>query len=57
MHKYEALQFHIYYIAAEFRTPLELKQGFGTALVLLCLSGIIFIAAHGLRRSMEKRWR
>jgi phosphate transport system permease protein len=57
MHKYEALPFHIYYTAAEFRTPLELKQGFGTALVLLCLTSIIFVGAHALRRSMEKRWR
>jgi phosphate transport system permease protein len=54
--KFEALPFRIYYIAAEHRTAMELEQGYGSALVLLGLTGILFLLAFLLQRSAEKRW-
>ncbi|MCE5242126.1 MAG: phosphate ABC transporter permease PstA [Desulfobacteraceae bacterium] len=55
--KFEALPFQIYYLAAEHKTQLELEQGFGTALVLLALTGVLFLAAATLHGSAEKRWK
>jgi phosphate ABC transporter permease subunit PstA len=46
--KYEALPFHIYYLAAEYQTQQELNQAFGTALVLLCLTATLFAGARRL---------
>jgi phosphate transport system permease protein len=54
--KFEALPFHIYYLAAEHRTSLELDQAFGTSLVLLCLTGTLFMTASFIRRRLERRW-
>ena len=54
--KFEALPFRIYYLAAEHRNPQELDQGFATALVLLSLTGLLFLAAVLLQRSVESRW-
>jgi phosphate transport system permease protein len=54
--KFEALPFRIYYLAAEHRNSVELEQGFGTALVLLCITGLLFLAAFFLQRGAEKRW-
>lgn len=54
--KFEALPFRIYYIAAEHRTSVELEQGYGTALVLLGLTGILFFIAFILQRSAERKW-
>lgn len=54
--QFEALPFHIYYLAAEHRSALELEQGFGTALVLLAITGFLFFAAYLLKRHAEKQW-
>jgi phosphate transport system permease protein len=54
--KFEALPFRIYYLAAEHRNSSELEQVFGTALVLLFITGLLFLAAFLLRRRTEKRW-
>lgn len=54
--KYEALPFHIYYLAAEHQTPTQLTQAFAAALVLLCLTGLMFAAARRLHAHLEKRW-
>lgn len=54
--KFEALPFRIYYLAAEHRNWQELEQGFATALVLLCFTGLLFLAALFLQRSVESRW-
>ena len=54
--KFEAPPFHIYYLAAEHRNASELEQGFGTALVILSITGLIFLTAFFLRRRAEKRW-
>jgi phosphate transport system permease protein len=55
--KFEALPFRIYYLAAEHRSAAELDQGFGTALVLLLLTGSLFLVAFFLHGRFEKRWR
>jgi phosphate transport system permease protein len=55
--KFEALPFRIYYLAAEYRNQQELDQGFATALVLLPLTGLLFLAAVLLQRSVEGRWK
>ena len=55
--KYEALPFHIYYLAAEYRHPAELAQAFATALVLMALTGLLFAAARRLQGRIGRRWR
>jgi phosphate transport system permease protein len=54
--KFEALPFRIYYLAAEHRNQAQLDQGFGTALVLLFITVVLFLFAIILQRSAEKRW-
>lgn len=54
--KYEALPFKVYYLAAQFQSQAELAQGFGTALILLIQTTCLFLAAHYLRRTMERKW-
>lgn len=56
MDKFEALPFKVYFLAAEFQTPEQLQQGFGTALTLLFLTTLLFLGANRLRKTMEKRW-
>ncbi|MBS1227510.1 MAG: binding-protein-dependent transport system inner rane component [Proteobacteria bacterium] len=51
--KYEALPFHIYYLAAEYQSPAELAQAFATALVLLALTGLLLLAARRLQAGLE----
>jgi phosphate transport system permease protein len=55
--KFEALPFTIYYLAAEHRSPAELDRGFGAALVLLLLTGVLYLGAQRLHRAIEKKWR
>lgn len=54
--KFEALPFRIFYFAAEYQTPAELDSAFGTALVLLCLTGALFASAFVLHKTLEWRW-
>ena len=54
--KYEALPFKVYYLAAQFQNQFELTLGFGTALVLLLQTTCLFLGAHYLRTTMEKKW-
>jgi phosphate transport system permease protein len=54
--RFEALPFRIYYLAAEHRNAGELEQGFGAALVLLCITGMLFLAASFIQRRAEKWW-
>jgi phosphate transport system permease protein len=54
--KFEALPFEIFYLAAQYQNPEELARGFGSALVLLFMTGSLFCLAHILHRSMEKKW-
>jgi phosphate transport system permease protein len=55
--RFEALPFRIYYLAAEYRNQQELDQGFATDLVLLFLTGLLFLTAVLLQRSVERRWK
>jgi phosphate transport system permease protein len=55
--KFEALPFNIYYLAAEYRTPEELEQGFGSALILLLLTSLLFVGARLVQRAFERQWR
>ena len=55
--QYEALPFHIYYLAAEHQTPNELTQAFAAALVLLCLTGTMFGLARWLQDRLDRQWR
>ncbi len=54
--KFEALPFRIFYLTAEYRTPDELGSAHGTALVLLCLTGILYSSAFALHKTLEYRW-
>jgi phosphate transport system permease protein len=54
--KFEALPFTIYYLAAQYQTPQELDRGFGAALVLLALTGSLFVGAHLLHATLRRRW-
>jgi phosphate transport system permease protein len=55
--QYEALPFHIYYLAAEHQTSSELTQAFAAALVLLCLTGTMFVMARCLQERLDRQWR
>lgn len=52
--KFEALPFHIYLVAAEYQTALELAQGFGAALVLLLFSATVMLLAAQLEKNYKK---
>jgi phosphate transport system permease protein len=54
--KFEALPFRIFYLAAEYQSPAELDSAYGTALVLLCLTAILYSGAFALHKSLEWRW-
>lgn len=54
--KFEAIPFRIYFLAAEHKTAAELDQAYGAALVLLFVTGIIFILSFIFQRSIEKIW-
>jgi len=54
--KFEALPFRIFYLAAEYQSPNELNSAFGTALVLLCLTGSLYCGAFALHKTLEWRW-
>ena len=55
--KYEALPFHIYYLAAQYQSPAELSQAFAAALVLLSLTALMLGLARLLRQRYEKKWK
>lgn len=55
--KFEALPFKVYYLAAQYQSRAELDQGFGTAVALLCLTTLLFLGAHRLRKAVGKRWK
>ena len=51
--KFQALPFDIYYLAAEYQGPADLERAFGTALVLLLLTGSLLALAHLVHRKLE----
>lgn len=54
--RFEALPFHIYYFAAEHRSAEQLDGAFGSALVLLFVTGMLFLVAFGIQKGAEKQW-
>ena len=54
--KYEALPFHLFFLAAEARSDAELAQGFGAALILLMLTAALFMGAYYLKSTFTKTW-
>lgn len=54
--KFEALPFNIFYLSAEHRTTDQLDQAFGAAIILLCLTGGLFLLSHRLQLRLERRW-
>ncbi|MCW9048904.1 MAG: ABC transporter permease subunit [Deltaproteobacteria bacterium] len=54
--KFEALPFRIYYLAAEYQSPAELNSAYGTALVLLALTGLLYSGAFALHKTLEWQW-
>jgi phosphate transport system permease protein len=55
--KFEALPFRIYYLAAGYQTPAQLKSAYGTALVLLCLTAFLYAGTLMLHKTLEWRWK
>lgn len=58
LEQYEALPFYIYYISSQYSDAAELEQGFGAAILLFTLCGLLFLAAilleHGVSRRMSR---
>lgn len=54
--KYAALPFHIYYLAAEHRTAYELAKAYGAALILLLLTGTLYVVAYWLHATLVRKW-
>ncbi|RLF97066.1 phosphate ABC transporter permease [Thermococci archaeon] len=53
--KFEALPFYIYYISSQYTDRNELLSGFGAALVLLIICGLLFISAHLIKTTVVRR--
>ena len=54
--KFEALPFFIYYTTSQYQTQEELLRAFGTALVLLVLSGGMILMARFMATRYRRRW-
>lgn len=54
--KFEALSFSIFYTAAQYQSQEELVRGFGAALVLLTLSGIMLALSSLVENRFRLRW-
>ena len=55
LEQYEALPFYIYYISSQYSDPAELQTGFGAAIVLLGLCGLLFMLAFVLEHVVSVR--
>ncbi len=55
--KFEALPFTIFYLTAEHRNDLELQKAFGSALVLLVLTGTLFFISYCIQKNLKRYWR
>ena len=53
--KYEALPFYIYYISTNYSDEYELNQAFSAALILLCISLILFLITKLIQKGVKKR--
>lgn len=55
--KFEALPFTIFYLTAEHRNQLDLQKAFGSALVLLILTGTLFSISYAVQRHLKHLWK
>ncbi len=53
--KFEALPFYIYYISSQYSDKSELLDGFGAAIILLIICGLLFCVAHLLKNVVVKK--
>ncbi len=53
--RFEALPFYIYYISSQYADQYELKKGFGAAIVLLIITGMLFGFAHLLKKLVARK--
>lgn len=49
---YEALPFYIYYISSQYADTAELMKGYGAAIILLAICGLLFLLALLIRRRL-----
>ncbi len=58
LEQYEALPFYIYYISSQYSDAAELQSGFGAAILLFALCGLLFLLAilleHGFSRRLKR---
>jgi len=47
---YEALPFYIYYVSSQYMNQQELLKGYGAAIILLLVCGILFLISFGIKR-------
>lgn len=57
LEQYEALPFYIYYISAQYSDAVELQRGFGAAILLFVLCGLLFLVAILLEQGISRRLR
>jgi len=55
--KFEALPFTIFYLTAEHRNDFELQKAFGSALVLLILTGTLFFISYYIQKRLKRYWK
>ena len=55
--QYEALPFYIYYISSQYSDAAELQNGFGAAILLFTLCGLLFLVAILLEQVVSRRLR
>jgi phosphate transport system permease protein len=53
---YEALPFYIFYISSQYADRAELQRGYGAAIILLLLCGLLFFASRIIRRRLARRF-
>jgi phosphate transport system permease protein len=57
LEQYEALPFYIYYISSQYSDAEELQRGFGAAILLFALCGLLFLVAILLEQGVSRRLR
>jgi phosphate transport system permease protein len=52
---YEALPFYIYYISSQYTDKQELLSGYGAAIILLIICGVLFMTAFFVKQRLTYR--
>jgi phosphate transport system permease protein len=52
---FEALPFYIYYMAAEYSHPSELRKAYGAALLLLIICSALFIFSYWIKNTLKTK--